>query len=291
MPSRNAPTQAQPTFVFMGTIKKLKSATMDAVPINDRTAIVTVEQIIQAPPDLSAFLGQDITVELRNAKARTGQQMIFYTIGWIYGTSVAVRAIRQEPAKAGGPPPRHDLAEAANENTQPSQANHFEDADMAIVGKVLAVRVPAETALAKVSGGVEQSLPITEHDPDWREAVIQVDEVLKGNQKQKQVIVRFPASSDVMWHGSPKFEAGQQGYFILHKPKAPEARVNVARKQKPKGAATQRQNKSPADFYLALDSQDFQPLGKQSKLTKLLQSPPQKKKRQPRNKPRIAKMR
>ena len=291
MPSRNELTQAQPTFIFMGTIRKLKSATMKDVPINDRTAIVSVERIIQAPPDLSAFLGQDITVELKNAKARPGQKMIFYTIGWIYGANVAVRAIRQEPAKAAGPPPSPALAEAANENTQPSQANHFEDADLAIVGKVVAVRVPAEAALAKDSAGVEQSLPITEHDPQWHEAVIQVEEVLKGSQKQKQVIVRFPSSSDVMWHGTPKFEAGQQGYFILHRPKAPEAGVKVARKQKRKGAATQSQNKSTADFYLALDSQDFQPLGEKSKLPKLLQSAPQKKKRQPRDKPRIAKRR
>src|SRR3954463_12451689 len=101
MPSPSEAAQGPPTFVFKGTIKKLKSATMDEVPLSDRTAIVTVEQIIKGPPDLAAFLGQKITVELADANARAGEQLIFYAIGWIYGASVAVRSVRQEPVEAG----------------------------------------------------------------------------------------------------------------------------------------------------------------------------------------------
>ena len=58
--TRSKTTQAQkPTFVFKGTIKKLKSATMKGVPVDERTLVVTVNQVIEAPPALfcSAFQG------------------------------------------------------------------------------------------------------------------------------------------------------------------------------------------------------------------------------------------
>src|SRR5438309_4243960 len=90
MPASQSKTEPapKPTFVFKGTIKKLKSATMKDVPVNDRTAIVTVDQIIEAPPGLADYNGQDITVQLSGrAKVRVGQEMIFHTISWMYGIS------------------------------------------------------------------------------------------------------------------------------------------------------------------------------------------------------------
>lgn len=80
-----------------------------------------------------------------------------------------------------------------------------------VAGKVVAVRLPTEPVAAKKRGRASVTYPITEHDPNWREAIIQIDNVFKGAHRQGQVIVRFPASSDVMWHGASKFEAGQQG--------------------------------------------------------------------------------
>jgi len=58
---------------------------------------------------------------------------------------------------------------------------------------------------------------ITEHDPDWQEAIIQVEAGLKGARAGEQVVVRFPGSSDVAWVGTPRFAVGQEGTFLLHK--------------------------------------------------------------------------
>src|SRR3989442_4823123 len=92
----------KPTFVFKGTIKKLKSSTMKDVPVNDRTAIVTVDQIIEAPPGLADYNGQDITVQLSGrTKVIVGQEMIFHTISSMYGDSIFVQALSQEPVKSG----------------------------------------------------------------------------------------------------------------------------------------------------------------------------------------------
>src|SRR5712692_6917177 len=90
----------KPTFVFKGTIKKLKAATLKDVPVNDRTAIVTVDRIIEAPPDLSGYTGQEITVLLSGRrKVGVGQQMNFHTTSWLYGESIGVRSLGEEPIK------------------------------------------------------------------------------------------------------------------------------------------------------------------------------------------------
>jgi len=118
-----------------------------------------------------------------------------------------------------------------------------------VSGKVISIRIPPEANAARKRTTKTPS-PITEHDPVWREAVIQVKDVLKGEKKAKQVTVRFPDSSDVMFHGVPRFEPGQEGYFMLHKGEATKTTGGRAQKSK------------SADTYFALDAQDFQPFEK-----------------------------
>jgi len=58
----------------------------------------------------------------------------------------------------------------------------------------------------------------SEHSASWHEAVLQVQSVLKGPKlKRNKIVLRFPLSRDVAWVSAPKFEAGQQGVFILQK--------------------------------------------------------------------------
>ena len=244
----------KPTLVFKGTIKKLKSSTMKEVPVSDRTAIVTIDQIIEAPPDLTGYSGQDITVELGGRqKVSVGQQMIFHTTSWMYGNSIAVRSLSEEALKSSHTAMLSAGDDPVERRAKRQEREHFDVADLVVSGKVVAVRLPGDSAPGQKRAGAKAPGPISEHDPKWREAVIQVDEVHKGAHKKKQVVVRFPASSDVMWHGAPKFHPGQEGYFLLHKAEAEESTAKGAKKKrKGREAAT-------AESYLALDPGDFQP--------------------------------
>jgi len=240
MAKQSRQTEEKANFVFEGTIRKLNAATMSEVPLSDRTAIVRVDKVVDGPPDLAGFLGQEITVELSSARtARAGQSMLFHTTGWIFGASVAVRSLREEPIEVG----------AAERRAAAPQPQHFSDADLVVSGKVIDVRTPGHTGTSRQRTTKTPS-PITEHDPVWHEAIIQIKDVLKGQRKTKQVTVRFPDSSDVMFHGVPKFEPGQEGYFMLHKGEATKSTAGRAQK-----------NRS-ADTYFALDAQDFQPFEK-----------------------------
>ena len=82
---------------------------------------------------------------------------------------------------------------------------------MVVAGRVEQVR-PAELAAAPA-----RPKRISEHDPDWQEAIIQVEDGIKGAQAGERVVVRFPGSPDVAWVGAPKFAVGQEGTFLLHK--------------------------------------------------------------------------
>lgn len=274
MPGAHQTSQpTKPTFVFKGTVKKLKSATMKDVPLSDRTAIVTVDQIIEAPSDLAGYAAQDITVELSGHEpVRIGQRMVFHATGWMFGDGVAVRSLKEEPVKKGDEASASTTDDAVERHAENLKRSHFEDADLVVSGKVLAVRLPADSDPGRKRVSAVAPGPITEHDPKWREAIIQVDEVLKGTHKKKQIVVRFPASSDVMWHGTSKFEAGQQGYFMLHKAKATKPatkRATIKASRADTGSAA----------YVVRDSADFQPYDEPGGIRTLLESGPTRRKK------------
>src|SRR5262245_14850976 len=88
----------QSRFVFHGTVQRLNDATMPEVPTSDRTAVVRVDDVIQAPGELVDYAGRDVTVLLSGRrKLAPGDQAIFFTNGWLYGDSLAVRSIGERP--------------------------------------------------------------------------------------------------------------------------------------------------------------------------------------------------
>jgi hypothetical protein len=206
-------------FVFIGTIQRLRAATMDDVPLDDRTAIVRVDQIVHAPDVLAQYTGHDITVRIGGRRrVQEGVQATFYTSGWLFGDSIAVESfdhqeVRNMAAAREAGDPVHRLRQ------KETQAR-FDDAPVVVSGRVTSVRMPSDVVAAaavRARGAPQPSGPISEHDPDWRIADIQVDEVHKGSVPTDTVSVRFPSSQDVMWHDMPKFQPGEEGLFMLHR--------------------------------------------------------------------------
>src|SRR5262249_60937879 len=94
MPSSSSPGPQEARFVFKGTVQKLKAATMREITANDRTVVVRVDEVIQAPESLSHYAGQNITVLLAGKKKfKKGQQAVFYTNGVVYGDSIVVQSV------------------------------------------------------------------------------------------------------------------------------------------------------------------------------------------------------
>jgi hypothetical protein len=249
------------TFVFKGTIKKLKASNVSQAPAGERTAVVTIDQAIDAPPNLAAYTGQDITVQLSGQrKVKSGEKLIFHATPWLYAENLAVRSLQEDADSVAG-------ARQANGGTRQAQREvrkRFDAADMVISGKVVAVRLPQKSAgnTRKAAAREQTTTHVSEHDPKWREAIIEVEKVHKGTPTKRQVIVRFPASNDVAWRRAPKFQAGQQGYFVLHKD---NPSLN-------KRAVTKANARAATQTYTVRDMHDFQPYAEAGGIRSIIDS-------------------
>jgi hypothetical protein len=103
---------------------------------------------------------------------------------------------------------------------------------------------------------------ISEHDPLWQEAVVEVTGTEKGG-PAKQIVVRFPSSRDVRWYKAPKFTPGQEGVFILRK-STKDAVPGAA-----KALAAGRARVGP-EVYSVEHSADFQPMHRAESIKTLL---------------------
>ena len=194
------------TFIFRGTVEKTNASTMPAVKASASTAVVRVDQIIDgpgAPPDL---VGKGITVQLLEPRAvKAGSQAVFFTRGWLLGNSIAVIEVGNRVATAEA-----SRIEAQVKSTRQTMADErlqqeLATADAVVLGKVTSVGPAAIPHLR------------TEHDPDWYEARILVESVLKGQARGREIAVLFAHSQDPQWYDSPKFKEGQQGIWLLHR--------------------------------------------------------------------------
>ncbi|MDX6500450.1 MAG: copper resistance protein [Blastocatellia bacterium] len=268
MPSNSDPSM-DATFLFKGTIREVKSATMPNVPVDKNTVIAVVDQVLEAPSSLAKLGGHRVTVKLSGRqKVAIGDQLIFHAHGWIFGPSVAVESMKEIPIREtrahsallsrGGDPVVH----RHNRQVQ----NRFSTADVVVSGRVTMVRIPPDATSASRAASMATSPentpepmgPISEHTPHWREAHIEIDDVHKGVHTSKSVVIRFPASMDVRWYKAPKFQPGHQGFFMLRKHKMaapkPAARRGKAAKRVSAAAPT-----ADAEAFTCLHPADFQP--------------------------------
>ena len=203
----------QSDIIFIGTVTKVGAVADPEVLASDRTVVVRVDRVLEKPAAVALATGDSVTVETARAGSlKPGAQATFYTTGWVFGRAVAVREVGHE---LGHSPVAADQQEVvASTRLDLNDADlkaHIQKAAMVVAGRVEQVR-PAELAAAPA-----RPKRITEHDADWQEAIIQVEDGIKGAQAGERVVVRFPGSHDVAWVGTPRFSVGQEGTFLLHK--------------------------------------------------------------------------
>jgi len=189
-----------------------------------RAGVIRVDQVFEKPDAVSLMKGDSVAVVAARAGSpplNPGMQATFYTTGWIYGRWITVREVGHEPigpqlaTVAGTGTAQQDLVAGARQQVNDADLKaRIQTAAMVVVGRVEEIRPPAYT------GAPARPKRFTEHDPNWQEAIIHVDEALKGATAGERVVVRFPGSRDVAFVGTPKFAAGQEGTFLLRKDSA-----------------------------------------------------------------------
>lgn len=254
-------------FIFQGSVAQLATS-----KIEGPSAVVRVDSVVRAPDTLADAAGSNVTVFLApNEKVAKGDSAVFYTNPAQWGENVCVRSLGHTVPGPQAAASRLMAAAPAKSLQAQRLEEQVRAADLVLSGTVSAVRLPSEEspALALRAARAPRSQPskrISEHDPLWSEAVIDVHDVHKGN-AQKQVVIRFPSSNDVRWHKAPKFQPGQQGVWLLQK-------KDVAPGRQPAVTAALRSAagavKVPA--YTALHPADFQPIDQAESIKTLIQA-------------------
>jgi hypothetical protein len=203
-------TARRSNIVFTGTVTQVGAASFAGVTPTPQTLVVRVEDVLDKPAGLGLVVGDSVTVEPLDTILKIGARATFYTTGWVFGRGVAVREVAHEvlPAQASLAARRDSFVQLKRQMSDATLAERVRAADMIVAGRVETIRT---ATLAP-----QPHRRITEHDPDWQEAVIVVDSMIKGPAIAK-VVVRFPGSLDIAWQRLPKFTAGQTGTFLLHR--------------------------------------------------------------------------
>jgi hypothetical protein len=206
----------QSSIIFAGTVSQLEATSFADVPKSTQTIVVRVESVLKKPPAVSLKKGDNVTVEVKDPGAfRPGMEVTFYTDGWIFGSGVAVKelshTVRPSGGKRGGAGAEETvIGQVQQQISDQELRQRLASADFVVVARVTDVRTWTAPEVASVPHRV------TEHDPDWHDAVIKIESVLKGPKiKKNKLVVRFPQCNDVAWVHSPKFEKHQEGIFFL----------------------------------------------------------------------------
>lgn len=202
------------SIVFSGTVSQLAATSFADVPKSAQTIVVSVDAILKKPPAVSLKKGDSVTVEVKDASAfQEGARATFYTDGWIFGSGVAVKELGHVLGEAA--PAAGASVHGQDQLSDQELKDRMNASDFIVIGRVTDVR---KWNAPKTKSG--SPLRVTEHDPDWHEAVVEIQSVLKGGQaKGNKVVVRFPNQNDVAWVRSPRFEKNQRGIFCLNRDK------------------------------------------------------------------------
>lgn len=190
-------------FVFFGVVEQIGATTMEFVEPTKETAVVRVERVLRAPEDFGDRDGTKVTVRLA-APARKGERAVFFTVGWISGTGLAVQELGREPTQDLDTV-REQMDEAERQEALAVLGRRLDEAVAVVLGKV--------KGIGPIGG--EERAPDSEHDPMWRSAIVVVEKALKGDVKER-VEIAFASSRDVMWFRAPKPTPGDEAILLLH---------------------------------------------------------------------------
>ena len=207
----------QSSIVFAGTVSQLGGTSFADVPKSEQTIVVRVESVLKKPQAVSLKKGDTVTVEVKDPGAfQPGMEVTFYTEGWMFGSGIAVKELGHAMTASGtdvtvGEEERA-LKQIEGQISDQELRQRLDSADYVVIARVTDIRKWTAPEAASVPHRV------TEHDPDWHDATIKIESVLKGPKpKKNKLVVRFPQCNDVAWVHAPKFEKNQEGIFFLKK--------------------------------------------------------------------------
>ncbi|MCX6249854.1 MAG: hypothetical protein NTX61_03785 [Bacteroidetes bacterium] len=195
-------------FIFQGKILKMNETNFPGIQKSEKTLIVKVTKIIQSSKDYEDFVNNDVTVVLPDDKKyslQEGSEYIYFTKIWLIGKTLATKVNEVETSIQNFEQVKNNLTLYQEKTHQDTLKKRVTNANVVALGKILEVKDAEDKRPPNES----------EHNPTYRIATLQIEELLKGDIKEKRIDFFFSDSYDIRWYKSPKFKVDDQGVFLL----------------------------------------------------------------------------
>jgi hypothetical protein len=198
---------SQSPYVFRCKVLEISGKTAGAPSRVGQLLTVRVTEVYREPNTTTTIAAGNVEIRTAgNESFRRGQEILFAATAW----AVSDRVELQEVEHLSGEAQRGGELERALDSHWIREQRLQEEinvADIVVVGRV-----------ARIVAAPEGRHPISEHDPKWAVATIEVRNVLKGGQQnQSSVDVAFPTSRDIAFVGYLRPQILQAGIWILHR--------------------------------------------------------------------------
>jgi len=207
--------RASAPYVFLGTVTAPPSAGTSP----DAGRLVVVDEILLQRGTFENQTGRQVEVLGVPPRLQAKAQYVFYTEPVRFGQRIVVRLVDvgESTGVAAASQGANAKQQVADAFVRREIGERAALAELVISGTVSSVRQLARTATRD-----------TEHDPDFRVALVKVERVLKGKPAGGEVEFVFAASRDVQWFQAPKFRIGDRGVLFLQRPAREATELGVS---------------------------------------------------------------
>jgi hypothetical protein len=191
-------------YIFHGTVLEVGATTQpdEGGPL-DHLAIVRIDRDVVRGANITELphgWGDRVTVQLTGPAVKVGEHLMLLTrLANYNGGQLELGELGRDPRAIDA-----DIMKLHDQLAADPLQREIATSDLIVAGKVAAIRTLPVTG------------PISEHNPGWRLATIQVDASACGA-AGKTVQIAFAGSDDVAWVGKAKLSIGQEGVFLAHR--------------------------------------------------------------------------
>lgn len=246
------------TLIFTGKLVALRS-NVDSIDKKDGPMLVSVESVQsgneEALEKFGSLAGMELTVILDPSSKvqppKEGISVVFFVNPLMYERNIAViaHAIEDEKTVPGF---SKRIEKAVQRKDEKPLKDAVASAARIVIGTVEKIRALPEAKLAQLRPFANGSDFFSEHSPRWKEALISVHSVLKGEPGEKMVLVVFPSTDDRMWSDSPKPTPPQDGIWLLHVNEVTKEEVSIL-------LAPEKVDGRETKVYTTINPEDFLP--------------------------------
>ncbi len=205
-------------YIFKGEVVQVHESNLPVVKKSENTYVVKVNKVLKVSDGHENFEGSEITVVIDSEKhgsVKAGENHVFFTKSWLFGETLAVIANQIDPVDRENEI-KKEIVDYQEKFKKDLLKKRLAKTELVVLGEVVEVR-----------DFKNQQRKISEHAPAWKTALIEIEEVVKGDTSAETVFVYFSASNDVHWYNSPKLEIGKRGIFLLNRKDEYEGLKNV----------------------------------------------------------------